>query len=142
VVVVGVGVGVVVAVGVVVGVGFGFAPNSRRVIVTETESVGHVAEVSRALRAYAGPVEHGAMAVTVHGWADTLDASVRALRQCGGDARWYCVSNFGGATLCVDERDARHNAEENDGLYPADAPHVATQLVAITPAPTAKDEQT
>ena len=46
--------------------------------------------------------------------------------------RWYCLSSFGAATLCVDEADARATAKEANGAYPKHAPHRAVQLVAAS----------
>jgi hypothetical protein len=46
-------------------------------------------------------------------------------------ARWYMVNNCGAATLCCDEADANHVAEESDRLFPRDAPHVAVQLAPV-----------
>jgi hypothetical protein len=103
---------------------------------TETESAWHVAEVSRELRAYAGPVGHGAMPATLHAWADTLDASIRALRQGGGEA----------VAWMLDSSDAR------DRIVTTDFRVFATWIAAgytpaplcrqpLPPAPTAKDEQ-
>ena len=52
--------------------------------------------------------------------------------------RWYVVANYGAATLCLDEADARKVAHECDLAWPANAPHVAVQLapVALAAAPT------
>jgi hypothetical protein len=47
------------------------------------------------------------------------------------EARWYCVANYGGATLCVDEGDARREAKTNDQLHPHNAPHVAVRMAPI-----------
>ena len=44
-------------------------------------------------------------------------------------ARWYVVTNYGAATLCLDEADARKVAAECDIAWPNNAPHVAVQLV-------------
>ena len=43
--------------------------------------------------------------------------------------RWYFVANYGAATLCVDEADARESAAEADIAFPRMAPHRAVQLV-------------
>ena len=48
------------------------------------------------------------------------------------NARWYCVSKDGAATLCVDEEDARKTAADADLDYPRNAPHTATQLAPIS----------
>jgi hypothetical protein len=45
------------------------------------------------------------------------------------EGRWYCVSRIGIATLCVDEEDARANAEQCDVAWPAGGPHRAVRLV-------------
>lgn len=42
--------------------------------------------------------------------------------------RWYVVTNYGAATLCLDEADARKVAHECDLAWPKNAPHVAVQL--------------
>ena len=44
-------------------------------------------------------------------------------------ARWYVVTNYGAATLCLDEADARKVARQCDRDWPKNAPHVAVQLV-------------
>ncbi len=49
-------------------------------------------------------------------------------------ARWYCVTNYGAATLCVDEDDARKVAAETDEMYPRNGPHVAVQLAPLSSA--------
>ena len=43
-------------------------------------------------------------------------------------ARWYSVSCIGAATLCVDERDARHTAKQCDMEWPDGAPHRAVLM--------------
>lgn len=48
-------------------------------------------------------------------------------------ARWYCVNNFGMATLAVDKEDAEKTARDSDTLFPRHAPHRAVQLVELTP---------
>ena len=45
--------------------------------------------------------------------------------------RWYVVNNYGKATLCVDENDARSNVIEADRRWPFDAPYVAVQLAPV-----------
>ena len=45
------------------------------------------------------------------------------------EARWYCLSREGMATLCVDEEDAQANARHCDLAWPKGAPHRAVQLV-------------
>lgn len=42
---------------------------------------------------------------------------------------WYVLNKDCMATLCASEQDARDEAEEYDRIYPARAPHTATQLV-------------
>ena len=46
--------------------------------------------------------------------------------------RWYFVANYGAATLCVDEADARESAAEADIAFPRMAPHQVTQLVSAS----------
>ena len=45
------------------------------------------------------------------------------------DARWYCLSHNGMATLCAGEADAKAEAERCDAEWPRHAPHRAVQLV-------------
>ena len=45
------------------------------------------------------------------------------------EARWYCVSRDGMATLCVDELDACYTAEQSDKNWQASSPHRAVRLV-------------
>ena len=47
----------------------------------------------------------------------------------GAEARWYCVSREGMATLCVDEADAQMNAVSEQLTYPRSGPYRAAQLV-------------
>ena len=47
----------------------------------------------------------------------------------GAEARWYCLSREGMATLCVDEEDARANAAHCDQAWRAGGPHRAVRLV-------------
>ena len=49
----------------------------------------------------------------------------------GSEARWYCVSRDGIATLCVDELDACYTAEQSDKNWQASSPHRAVQLVDV-----------
>lgn len=49
--------------------------------------------------------------------------------------RWYVLNNFGVATLCDDERDARKLAARDDKGYPHCAPHVATRMRAWSGKP-------
>lgn len=44
------------------------------------------------------------------------------------EARWYCVDSIGLATLCRDEADAKHVAEERSIAWPATMPCRAVQL--------------
>ena len=43
--------------------------------------------------------------------------------------RWYMVTKDGAARLCVDEQDARDEADRADQGWPRNAPHRAVQLV-------------
>ncbi len=43
--------------------------------------------------------------------------------------RWYSVTSYGAATLCVSEQDARDVAATCDRQWPQDGPHRAVQLV-------------
>jgi hypothetical protein len=55
------------------------------------------------------------------------------------EVRWYCVNNFGMATLCADESDARAVAADSDAAFPQSRPHAATQLAPLSPpAPSAE----
>lgn len=45
------------------------------------------------------------------------------------EARWYCLSRDGLATLCRDEADARATAAESGELYPHLGPYRAAQMV-------------
>lgn len=47
----------------------------------------------------------------------------RNIRQ-DSDVKWYCVSDFGMATLCANRNDAVKSSAEYDRLHPAGAPHV------------------
>jgi hypothetical protein len=53
------------------------------------------------------------------------------LREAIASARWYCVSNDGRATLCVDKDDATQEAAAGDLRYPGGAPYKAAQLVDV-----------
>ena len=46
---------------------------------------------------------------------------------------WYCVSNDGRATLCMDEQDARDTVAQSLAAWPASIPHRAMQLCEYTP---------
>ena len=58
--------------------------------------------------------------------ASPVDCQVRPLV---AEARWYCVSREGMATLCKDEEDARANAAHCDQAWRAGGPHRAVQLL-------------
>ena len=45
------------------------------------------------------------------------------------EARWYCLSREGMATLCVDEEDAKEVAAESWVLYPNNGPYRVAQMV-------------
>jgi hypothetical protein len=45
------------------------------------------------------------------------------------EARWYCLSREGMATLCTDEEDAKEVAAESFVLYPQSGPYRAVQMV-------------
>jgi hypothetical protein len=45
------------------------------------------------------------------------------------EPRWYCVSKYGMATLCRDDKDAKRSGKRFDLLYPQHAPHRAMQLI-------------
>lgn len=47
--------------------------------------------------------------------------------------RWYMVSRYGGATLCIDEADALYECKKADMEYATHAPHVAVQLAPVRP---------
>lgn len=47
-------------------------------------------------------------------------------------ARWYCVDREGVAMSCIDEADARANAEEWAAVYPHRAPYRAMRLGDVT----------
>ena len=47
----------------------------------------------------------------------------------GAEARWYCVSRDGLATLCKDEADAHETVAGADKSWPLGCPHNAVQLV-------------
>ena len=47
----------------------------------------------------------------------------------GAEARWYCLSREGMATLCTDEEDAKEVAAESFVLYPQNGPYRAVQMV-------------
>ena len=53
-----------------------------------------------------------------------LDGWVRP----GAQARWYCLSRDGLATLCADEQDARMVAQHSAVAYPLGAPYRAVLL--------------
>jgi hypothetical protein len=60
--------------------------------------------------------------------ASPVDCRVRPLV---AEARWYCVSREGMATLCKDEEDARANAAHCDQAWRAGGPHRAVRLVDL-----------
>ncbi len=45
------------------------------------------------------------------------------------EARWYCLSREGMATLCADEEDAKEVAAESWVLYPNNGPYRVAQMV-------------
>jgi hypothetical protein len=49
-------------------------------------------------------------------------------------ARWYCVTNYGGATLCTGRDDAAEVAAEQDIAIPRHGPHRAVMLAEVRPA--------
>lgn len=49
-------------------------------------------------------------------------------------ARWYCVTNYGGATLCTGRDDAAEVAAEQDIAVPPHGPHRAVMLAEVPPA--------
>ena len=49
-------------------------------------------------------------------------------------ARWYCVTNYGGATLCTSRADAAEVAAEQDIAVPGHGPHRAVMLAEVLPA--------
>ena len=49
-------------------------------------------------------------------------------------ARWYCVTNYGGATLCTSRADAAEVAAEQDIAVPGHGPHRAVMLAEVPPA--------
>lgn len=49
-------------------------------------------------------------------------------------ARWYCVTNYGGATLCTSRADAAEVAAEQDIAVPPHGPHRAVMLAEVPPA--------
>ena len=49
-------------------------------------------------------------------------------------ARWYCVTNYGGATLCTGRDDAAEVAAEQDIAIPRHGPHRAVMLAEVPPA--------
>lgn len=52
---------------------------------------------------------------------------------------WYALSKKTGmATLCLNEEDARREAESADRFYPNAAPHIATRLVPVDAGSAAK----
>ena len=54
-----------------------------------------------------------------------LDGGVRP----GAEARWYCLSRDGMATLCKDEEDAKEVAAESWVMYPQNGPYRVAQMV-------------
>ena len=62
---------------------------------------------------------------------ERMPAKVRLTYGLGpaAEARWYCVSRDGMATLCVDELDACYTAEQSDKNWQASSPHRAVRLV-------------
>lgn len=52
----------------------------------------------------------------------------RIVSTTNADARWYCVSRNGLATLCKDEADAREIAMQCDRSWPLGRPHRAALL--------------
>lgn len=49
-------------------------------------------------------------------------------------ARWYCVTNYGGATLCTSRDDAAEVAAEQDIAIPRHGPHRAVMMAEVLPA--------
>lgn len=47
----------------------------------------------------------------------------------GAEARWYCLSRDGLATLCADEEDAKEVAAESWVMYPNNGPYRVAQMV-------------
>ena len=60
----------------------------------------------------------------------TADAGpVERMVRPGSEARWYCLSRDGLATLCADEEDALEVAAESWVLYPNNGPYRVAQMV-------------
>jgi hypothetical protein len=59
----------------------------------------------------------------------TLDEAAAAAGCSNAEARWYCMSREGMATLCTDEEDAKEVAAESFVLYPQNGPYRAVQMV-------------
>ena len=47
----------------------------------------------------------------------------------GAEARWYCLSRDGMATLCTDEEDAKEVAAESWVAWPQNGPYRVAQMV-------------
>ena len=47
----------------------------------------------------------------------------------GSEARWYCLSREGMATLCTDEEDAKEVAAESWVAWPQNGPYRVAQMV-------------
>lgn len=57
------------------------------------------------------------------------------------DARWYCLSRDGVATLCADEEDAKEVAAKSSVLCPNNGPYRAMRLVDASAVDTAVAEE-
>ena len=60
----------------------------------------------------------------------TADAGpVERVVRPGSEARWYCLSRDGMATLCTDEEDAKEVAAESGVAWPQNGPYRVAQMV-------------
>ena len=57
-----------------------------------------------------------------------VGGAVERVVRPGSEARWYCVSREGLATLCKDEADAHETAGQCDKSWPLGGPHRAVLL--------------
>ena len=63
-----------------------------------------------------------------------LADEIERLRMVGRlPKRWYCISRDGLAMLCLNERNAREMATQNDIDYPNQAPYIACVLDGCAP---------
>ncbi len=106
----------------------------------------HHTEQTRPIQRTAGAIEalRAALAQPAAPVVERADSATPVVERRAGNvsdnaatvapARWYCVTNYGGATLCTSRADAAEVAAEQDIAVPGHGPHRAVMLAEVLPA--------